>query len=100
MKECESCRNNSRCKLKIQNSTGYCPFVYPTHIEEYKKGYADGYAKALDEFAEAIKESQQAYIWCCTDSPAEMCDGNCEICWIKFRKDIDEIAEQLKGGVK
>ncbi len=56
--------------------------------------------KAIDDFVKAIKESQQAYIWCCTDSPAEMCDSNCEKCWLKFGKDIDKFAEQLKGNTQ
>lgn len=54
--------------------------------------------KAIEEFAEAIKSSQNVYTWCCTDSPMEFCGGNgCEMCVLRFKKEIDEIAESMKG---
>jgi hypothetical protein len=49
--------------------------------KQYEKGYADGYANAIDEFAEALKEKAE-----------EMFGQK----YVDVR-DIDEIAEQLKG---
>jgi hypothetical protein len=47
---------------------------------QYEKGYSDGYAKAIDEFAEAMKA---------------MCHGI-----TMAEKHIDNVAEQLKGGAE
>jgi hypothetical protein len=57
--------------------------------------------KAIEEFAEVIKSSQNVYTCCCTDSPMEFCDGDgCEMCVLRFKKEIDEIAESMKKELK
>ena len=63
-------------------------------IDAVNKGYADGYNKAIDDFAEKLKsECREHYIDCdsyfggITDS-------------ILYEDDIEEIAEQLKAGGK
>ena len=54
--------------------------------------------KAIEEFAEKIKSSQNAYEWCCHDSAVEFCMGDdCEKCVERFKAEIDEIAESIKG---
>ena len=79
--------------------------------KQYEKGYADGYAKAIDEFAEALKERlvgmQMAELQgedvCPCAETGEDCpymnqDIGCQYCAREQTiKDIDEIAEQLKG---
>lgn len=68
-------------------------------ITEYHKGFNDGYNKAIDDFAETIKTSQEAHLWYCSDYGLEFCNGdNCEECSHEFTKQIDKIAEQLKAG--
>lgn len=65
----------------------------------YKNGVIDGYNKAIDDFAETIKTSQEAHLWYCSDYGLEFCNGdNCEECSHEFTKQIDKIAEQLKVG--
>ena len=54
--------------------------------------------KAIEEFVEAIKTSQDAHIWCCRDLALEMCSGyHCDRCLNEFKERIDEIAESMKG---
>lgn len=54
--------------------------------------------KAIEEFAEAIKTSQDAHTWCCNDLTLEFCVGDdCKECLEKFKARIDEIAESMKG---
>ena len=77
----------------------------------YKHGYSDGYAKAIDEFAERLKEMlkgmqmvelQGEDVCPCSES-GEECpyinqDIGCQYCAREHTiKDIDEIAEQMKG---
>lgn len=50
---------------------------------QYEKGYSDGYAKAIDEFAEAIRNDSN-YIF----------DNN--FGYVIPINDIDEIAEELR----
>lgn len=52
--------------------------------EQYSKGYSDGYAKAIDEFAERMKELNECG----------------EISVFGWNRIIDEIAEQMKGAVQ
>lgn len=67
----------------------------------HNRGFKQGYNKAIDDFAETIKTSQEAHFWYCGDHILEFCDGdNCEECSCKFTKQIDEIAEQLKKDGK
>ena len=54
--------------------------------------------KAIEEFAEAIKTSQDAHTWCCNDLTLEFCVGDdCKECLEKFKARIDGIAESMKG---
>ena len=63
--------------------------------------YKVGYNKAIDEFVNAIKTSQDAHLWCCSDHHLGCCNGdNCDECLSDFGKQIDKIAEQLKGCEK
>lgn len=78
----------------------------------YTKGHSDGYAKAIDEFAERLKERlkgmQMAELKgedvCPCKETGEDCpyinqDIGCQYCAREQTiKDIDEIAEKLKGG--
>ena len=60
-------------------------------------GHFVGYNKAIDDFAETIKTSQEAHLWYCSDYGLEFCNGdNCEECSHEFTKQIDKIAEKLK----
>ena len=52
----------------------------------YKHGYSDGYNKAIDEFAEVLKE---------TYKPCRVADNYIYQCVCNR---IDEIAQQLKAG--
>ena len=64
---------------------------------EYHKGFNDGYNKAIDDFVETIKTSQEAHLWYCSDYRLEFCNGdNCEECSHEFTKQIDKITEKLK----
>lgn len=63
-----------------------------------RKCEQDGYNRAIDEFAEVIKTSQDAHIWCCEDSHLEFCIGyNCDVCLREFEERINEMAKQMKG---
>lgn len=76
-----------------------CKYWNAEH-EDCTLSYEEIRAKVIDEFAERLKNSQNAYMWCCTDSPMEFCGGNnCESCMEVFKKQIDEIAEEM-GGVE
>ena len=69
------------------------------YVSLMDKRYYDGYNKAIDDFAETIKTSQEAHLWYCSDYGLEFCNGdNCEVCSHEFTKQIDKIAEQLKAG--
>lgn len=50
--------------------------------------YSKGYNKAIDEFAEKLKEQYEPY----EETDAEMCE-------VLYRR-VDKIAEQLKGGAE
>lgn len=66
---------------------------------QYEKGYVDGYADAIDEFAERIKKEAADGGWNCHSVYSGGCDYiSCEKCESSFLKEIDEIAEQMKGG--
>lgn len=53
--------------------------------------------KAIEEFAEKVKTSPNAHLWCCNDLSLEFCSmDDCEVCMDKFKKQIDEITEQMK----
>lgn len=65
----------------------------------YKHGYSDGYAKAIDEFAERIKKEASDCGWNCSNIHEGRCKFlSCDKCESLFLKEIDEIAEQMKGG--
>ena len=50
--------------------------------------------KAKNELANAIKNDQRAYMWCCHDNAMEFCSGDhCEQCMEDFKKQIDKIAK-------
>ena len=67
------------------------------YVSLMDKRYYDGYNKAIDDFAETIKTSQEAHLWYCSDYGLEFCNGdNCEECSHEFTKQIDKIAEKLK----
>ena len=77
-------------------------------IEEFKalKHFESNYEhnlnaernKAIDEFAERIKKEASDCGWNCQNVYGGSCDFvSCEECEISFLKDIDEIAEQMKG---
>ncbi len=55
--------------------------------EQYSKGYSDGYNKAIDDFAERLKDDILGHfrLWGIIEEPTDYCDC------------IDEVAEQLKG---
>lgn len=57
-------------------------------VERYDKGYIDGSYKAIDDFSKSVKELYPLYV------PAGI-EFNGD-----FHKEIDEIAERLKGGGK
>ena len=59
----------------------------------YNKGLKDGYNKALDKFADKLKSGYKEIIG------NNDCGTDCKPCLNEFLKDIDEIAEQLKGGM-
>lgn len=63
--------------------------------EQYSKGYSDGYANAIDEFSERLKKHLNQFdFW-----KYGITDGtNCEMRNYDYM--IDEIAEQMKGGVE
>ncbi len=77
-------------------------------------GYTKGYRKAIDEFAEALKErlkgmqmvELQGEDVCPCSETGEECpyinqDIGCQYCAREQTiKDIDEIAEQIKGGAE
>lgn len=55
--------------------------------------------KAIDEFAERIKKEAADGGWNCHSVYSGGCDYiSCEKCESSFLKEIDEIAEQMKGG--
>lgn len=58
----------------------------------YKHGYLDGYAKAIDEFAERLKDLIAKNV--------EDAESSNDLCCEIFQSEIDEIAEQMKAGVK
>ena len=63
-----------------------------------KTNFSDGYAKAIDEFAERVKKLYQAYdIDLCLQDNDHL---NYTDSRIALESYIDEIAEQLKAGVK
>jgi hypothetical protein len=56
-------------------------------------------AKAIDEFEEKIKKKGIEDSWNCNDFYGDSCGvTSCEECENDFLREIDEIAEQLKGG--
>lgn len=65
---------------------------------QYEKGYKDGCEKAIDEFAERIKGFGLENNFHCNDVSCEFCDGKCDECEIAFKKDIDQIVNQMKGN--
>lgn len=68
-------------------------------IRELSKENKEIRNKAIDEFAETVKKSQNAHLWCCRDSALEFCSGDdCKSCMDKFKKQIDEIAEEMRGA--
>lgn len=58
------------------------------------------YNKAIDEFSERIKQHGIDNMYECFDQYGIGCHGNCDECRNDFIMDIDEIAKQLKAGVK
>ena len=69
-----------------------CPLEPVLEVDEIRN-------KAIEEFAEKIKSSQNAYEWCCHDSAMEFCMGDdCEKCVERFKAEIEKIAESMKGG--
>ena len=65
---------------------------------QYEKGYSDGYAKAIEEFAERLKTKCDFMI------KSKWNSGVAPISWANayadFKDDIEEIAEQMKGGAE
>lgn len=57
---------------------------------QYEKGYSDGYAKSIDEFAERLKDLIAKNV--------EDAESSNDLCCEIYQSEIDEIAEQLKGG--
>lgn len=57
--------------------------------KKYEKGYSDGYAKAIDEFAERLKPIIDEKIkgWTNSDDLRRWCE-----------RSIDEIAEEMRGA--
>lgn len=67
-------------------------------IDAVNKGYADGYNKAIDVFADKLNEKCDGMIkekWNSNVSPISWAEA-----YADFKDDIDEIAEQLKAGVE
>ena len=60
----------------------------------YKHGYSDGYAKAIDEFAEKLKETLNTYIEDAKDEGDYTYIKPFEI----SKRAVKEVAEQLKDG--
>ena len=52
--------------------------------------------KAIEEFANVIKNHKLAWSWCCHDEASELCDNNCSKCMTKFENEIDTIVIELK----
>ena len=115
MKDCEVCLNHKTCRLKHKDKTEKCVFVYPLPIihskeelEEHDKRVRN---KAIDEFAERIierlKGMQMAELQgedvCPYGDTLEECpyinaELGCQYCAREQTiKDIDAIAEQMKG---
>lgn len=100
--------------LIIPHNPNSYRITYVFHGGEY--GLANGYCvfgivsdetntkirnKAIEEFAEAIKTSTNAYKWSCRDLALEFCDARgCDKCKATFAKEIDEIAESMKAGAE
>ena len=92
MKDCENCNNHKICELETKDKIINCPFVHPIQPKEYSKGYSDGYAKAIDEFADKlINQSIYADIGKGVTTRME---------WVSTISEIKELAEQMKEGVE
>ena len=66
-------------------------------IDAVNKGYADGYNKALDDFAEELVAKFDRTIkekWNSNIAPISWAEA-----YADFKDDIDEITEELKAGV-
>ena len=118
MQDCVRCKNHSICRLEHRNLTEKCAFVNPTEeipiihgkaeLEEHDKRIRN---KAIDEFAERLKEvlkgmqmvELQGEDVCPCGETGEECpyinhDIGCQYCARERTiKDIEEIAEQMKG---
>ena len=65
-------------------------------IDAVNKGYAYGYNKAIDDFADKLNAKCDGMIkekWNSNASPISWAEA-----YADFKDDIDEIAEQLKEG--
>ena len=58
MNDCEICRNHELCRLENKDKIKNCFYVYPTkeYLASKTEEYKLGYNKALDDFANGIKE--------------------------------------------
>lgn len=101
VKKCENCGNE---QIQILNYKGdYLCGICGRDTERMHEIEHDAEvrAKTIDEFAERLKTSQDAYSWCCVDGSMEYCNGDhCEDCMEDFKEKIDKIADQLKGGAE
>lgn len=63
---------------------------------QYEKGYKDGYAKAIDEFAERLKENYQSHAIdiCLRQNDYYSYSNACHT----LESYIDEIAEEMRGA--
>lgn len=67
----------------------------PQGHTSWDKGYDARYNNGIDNFAYEMKHTENCYY--CYDEPMELCDENCDKCLKRYQKEIDDIAERLKG---
>lgn len=60
--------------------------------KDLQRAYDDGYAKAIDEFAERLKDLIAKNV--------EDAESTNDLCCEIYQSEVDEIAEQLKAGGK
>lgn len=84
MSICKTCRNYDVCKFDFKDMVNTCSFIYPEEIPiihgkaELELHDKEIRNKAIDEFAEALKEKSKRFII-----------AECG---------IDDVAQQLKKG--
>ena len=78
--------------MKECNKSVYLASKSIDMIDAVNKGYADGYNKAIDDFAEKLKSECRIHYVDCDPYFGGITDS------ILYKDDIEEIAEQLKGG--